>query len=463
MPISFGGINTGLPPNIVDQLVAVEKLPLKTMQQTKEKSEARMKLVTELETKVSEIKKGLGELANTRGFSDIKLISGDPNTISGSVDPAKYAPGSWNVEVGELAQKASVVTNGFPDKDKTKVGVGYIRLKTPEGDKDVYIKGSSSTLEGVAKEINLAKVGVKAAVINDRKDPELPYKLILSSDGTGEDGEVEYPRIYMLDGDQDLYFDGNKPAKNGTVKVDGVEFEISDNQLKDVIPGVTLDLKSANPGKSVNITIKEDREVVAGKVKTFVDGVNGVLAFIQQQNKLDKGTDTSRTLGGDGMLRSVEQRIRQLIQSPQYSVKGSIHTLSEVGIQFNRNGTLDLDQKKFDAVLNAKPNDVQAFFVGDGFATGFVPAVRREIGNLLNPSFGAIANRSKGLKNKIDQIDDRIANKERQIEKKEQMLRDKFSRLEESMSRLKSQGGQLAAMGGGGNPINSLVQSATGG
>ena len=32
MPISFGSINTGLPPNIVDQLIEAEKIPVKNMQ-----------------------------------------------------------------------------------------------------------------------------------------------------------------------------------------------------------------------------------------------------------------------------------------------------------------------------------------------------------------------------------------------------------------------------------------------
>src|SRR4051812_31749773 len=110
--------------------------------------------------------------------------------------------------------------------------------------------------------------------------------------------------------------------------------------------------------------------------------MNGVLAFIQQQNKLDKSTDTSKTLGGDGMLRSVEMRMRQLVQNPQYGVKGAIRSLNQVGIQFNRTGTLDFDQKKFNAVLGSNPDAVQAFFVGDGFATGFIATVKREVNTL---------------------------------------------------------------------------------
>ena len=74
MPIQFGSINTGLPPNIVDQLMEAERVPIKHMQDQKSKSETRLKLVEDLATKVGDIKKGLTELAGTRGFSDIKLV-----------------------------------------------------------------------------------------------------------------------------------------------------------------------------------------------------------------------------------------------------------------------------------------------------------------------------------------------------------------------------------------------------
>ncbi|HVK62450.1 MAG TPA: flagellar filament capping protein FliD [Bdellovibrionales bacterium] len=454
--IRFGSINTGLPPNIVDQLVEAEKIPIKNMEAKKAKVEAKSKLVDDLQTKISDIRKGLTELASTRGFSDIKLTSGDPNVISGTVDPANYQAGSWNIEVVQMAQKASAVTNGFPDKDETTIGVGYFRFDTPDGSRDVYVKSGQNTLEGAAKAINSAKVGVKASVINDRKNPDEPYKLVLSSDGTGNEKSVTYPRIYMLDGDQDIFFDSESEAKNGVVKVDGMEFEISDNVLKDVIPGVALELKQANPGKSISVSVKEDLELVSGKVKTFVDGMNGVFQFIQDQNKMNKDTDTSKTLGGDGIIRSVETRLRQLIQNPQYGVAGSIKTLNQVGITFNRNGLLEYDQKKFNTALASNPDAVQNFFVGDGYQTGFISAVKREVNSLLNPAFGPISNRSRGLKQNIDQMDQRIAQKELQIAKKEDMLRAKFSRLEETMSKLKAQGGAVGAMGGGGGGMMGM-------
>lgn len=446
--ISFGGLSSGLPPNIVDQLVEAEKFPIKKMEDQKGKQENRLKLVTDLETKLNDILGSVKELTNTRGFSDMKLNSGDENIITGSVDPDSAVTGSWNIEVMELPSKASVVTNGFPDKDKTSVGIGYFKFQTPEGEKEVYIKGGNNTLEGVASSINNANVGVRASVVNDQKDSDAPYKLLLSAAGSGAENQVEYPTLYFLDGDQDIYFDSSREAKNGKVKVDGFEFEIGDSVLKDIIPGVTLDLRQAAPGRTVNLSVKEDREVVVGKIKTFVDSINAVLGFIQSQNQLNEKSDTSATLGGDGLLRSVEMRLRALVQNPQYGVDSPIKRLADLGIMFNRAGTLDFSQEKFNKVLLNNPPAVQKFLGGDGFNTGFIPTLKREVTTLTNQAFGPVGNRKRSLQQRITQIDDRIANKERMVQKKEDFLRKKFARLEETMSRLKSQGSALGAMGG---------------
>lgn len=447
--ISIGGMSSGLPPNIVDQLVEAERMPIKSIEQKKGKQENRLKLVTELETKLNGITGTIGALASTKGFSDVKLNTGDANVVQGVVDPSASQNGNWNIEVVELAQKAAAITNGFPDKDKTQVGVGYFRFDTNDGQKEVYINGSNNTLEGVAQTISRAGLGVKCSVINDRSDTDNPFKLMISGDSVGNENQVKYPTLYFLDGDQDLYFDQQKEAKNGKVKVDGFEFEIGDNKVEGVIPGVTLELKQAAPGRTVNVTVKEDMEVVSGKIKTFVDGYNEVLSFIQKQNTLNKDTDTSATLGGDGLLRSVEQRLRSLIQAPQPG-SGEISRMNQLGIMFNRNGTLEFNEKKFNDTLAKHPASVQRFLAGDGFNTGFIPALKREVSTLLNSAFGPVAIRKRALTDKIGQMDRQIADKERNLQKKEEMLRNKFAKLEETIGRMKGQGGAVAAMGGGG-------------
>ncbi|MDB2425998.1 flagellar filament capping protein FliD [bacterium] len=444
--ISFGGIASGLPPNIVEQLMEAERIPIKNLENKKSKSEDRLKLVNDLDTRVASMKNSIGTLASAKGFNDIKLISGDPNIIQGSVDPAESLPGNWNIEIIQLAQKASAVTNGFPDKDQTELGTGYFRFETTDGDKEVYISGANSTLSGAANAINRAGLGIRATVINDRTDAEAPFKLMLSGENVGNDHEIKYPTLYFLDGDQDIYFDQDRQAKNGIIKVDGFEMAVADNQVEDVIPGVVLDLKQAAPGRQVNVTVKEDREVVGGKVKEFVDSVNSVLGFIQEQNRLTDKTDTSRTLGGDGLIRNIENRLRSLLQGSIMGVGGKVTRLNQLGIGFNRNGLLDFDQEKFNSVLASDPDSVQQFIAGDGFSVGFVPALKRTIANMQSGNFSPIANRKRSLEQKIDQANKRIESKERQLDRKEQTLRKKFANLESQMSKLKGQGGQVAAL-----------------
>lgn len=447
--IRFSGMASGLPPNIVDQLMDAERIPVKQMETQRTKQEDKLKLVQELETKVNDITKNLGELTGNGGFIDKKFTSGDPNVVDGTVDPASAVPGEYSVEVVQLAQKPGAMSNGFPDKDNTQIGVGYIKFETNDGTKEVYINGSNSTLEGVAKQINMANVGLKAQVIEDRKDKENPFKLLVSGMATGDNQQVTFPKIYMLDGDQDMYFDQSRPSQNAKIKVDGFEIEIPDNKVTDLVPGVTLDLKAAAPGKEIRMTVKENLEVISGKVKSFVDAYNAALDFIQKQHKLQAGNGKNPQLGplgGDGMIRSVETALRRVIMNPQFGVESPITRVGELGIQFNRNGTLDFSQDKFNKTLNSNPAGVAAFFRGDGFKTGFVATLKREIGNLTNGAFGVLSNRKRGLEDRIKQVNGRIETKERQLERKEDSLRKKFADLEGKMSEMQAQQAKFAAM-----------------
>lgn len=447
--IRITGMASGLPPNIVEQLMDAERIPVKQMEVGRAKQEDKLKLVQDLETKVTDITKNLGELTSSSGFIDKKFLSGDPNIVDGQVDPATAIPGEYALEVVQLAQKPAAMSNGFPDKNETQIGVGYIKFETPEGTKEVYINGSNSTLEGVMKQINAANVGLKAQVLEDRKDSENPFKLLVSGLATGNDSQVTFPKIYLLDGDQDMYFEESRKAQNAKIKVDGFEIEVPENKSTDLVPGVTLDFKATAPGREIRLSVKENLEVISGKIKGFVDAYNAALDFIQKQNKLQAGNGKNPSLGplgGDGMLRSIENSLRRVILNPQMGVETPIRRVGELGIEFNRNGTLNFSQDKFNKVLQANPQGVAAFLRGDGFNSGFVVTVKREIGNLVNGQFGTISNRKRGLEDRIKQVNNRIETKERQLERKEDSLRRKFADLEQKMSALNAQQAKFAAM-----------------
>ncbi|MCB0377087.1 MAG: flagellar filament capping protein FliD [Bdellovibrionales bacterium] len=445
-PIRFGGLASGLPPNIVEQIMASERIPVQNMEAKKTNINTKFDLVTDLESKVRKMREDIQKLFGTKGFQDYSLKTSREGIVAGAVDPEQAVTGNWALEVVRMPQSAGRLTNGFPDKDRTQVGVGYLKFSGPDGDEEVYINDGNNTLQGIANAVNQANFGIRASVIKDADQGDYPYKIIFTSEKYGDGNNVEFPRVYLLDGDHDFYFDEEREAHNGLIKVNGFEVEVDDRKLKDLIPGVTLDLLSADPGKEVVVSVNEDYEIIKGKIGDFVGSINAVLGFIQTQNKMDQNTDTSKTLGGDSMLRSVEMRLRSTLQGGNYSFGPGINRLSQLGVEFNRNGTLDFNQEKFDKVLRSKPQEVISFFRGNGGrGEGFIGKIQATVDNFLQSTFGVISNRKRGLQNQIKRIDERIESKERLLARKEQNLRQKFSKLEETMGALKAQGSAVSA------------------
>lgn len=431
--------------------MAQERVPIQSLENKKGNVDAKLSLVGDLETRLRAMTDSLKDIVGAGGqFKDYDINVSREGIVSGAVDPGAATTGSWQLEVLKMPKNAGRMTNGFPDRDRTQVGVGYLHFETKDGEKEVYINDSNNTLDGIAKAVNQAGVGITANVVTDADDADYPHKLIFSSAAYGDNNDVEFPTVYLLDGDHDFYFDKERKAENGKIKLNGFEVEVDSKKLENLIPGVSLDLLSADPGKEVTVGVSENYEAIKGKMDEFVKSINSVLGFIQQQNQMDENTNTSRTLGGDSMLRSVEMRMRSLLQSSTYSTGKDVTRLSQLGVEFNRNGTLDFDQEKFNITLKQNPKGVVKFLRGDGSrGSGFINKVRNMVQTAVNGNFGIISNRKRGLENKIRNIDQRIDNKERLLARKEDNLRRKFSRLEEQMGRLQAQGGAVNALGGG--------------
>lgn len=440
--IRINGLASGLPPNIVDQVIEAERMPVKAIQEQKVKVEDKVKLVTDLETKINDISKNLISIVGAKGFVDKKLDSSFPDIVNGTLDPEVADAGEWTLEVLQLASKPSVVTAGFPDKDKTTMGVGYIKFQTADGPKEVYINEDNSTLDKMAQSINQANIGIRAVVVNDRKDKEDSYRLEIAGLKTGNDNEVEFPTVYMLDGNRDFQFVGQNKAQNAKYKLDGHEFETDKNMVSDLIPGLTLDLKKAQPGQPIRLNITENHDVISGKVKSFVDSYNAALGFIQGQSKLSKdakGNPRLGPLGGDSMLRMTESRLRNIIQNVA-ETDSNFKRIIELGVEFNRNGTLNFNQDKFTKIVNSNPQEVVKFLRGNLVDKGFIPQMKKNLSQIVDGQTGVVTGRKKSYEEKISQMDRRIEQKEKSLAKREDQLRKQFANMEETMSKIQSQG-----------------------
>ncbi|NUM87901.1 MAG: flagellar filament capping protein FliD [Bdellovibrionales bacterium] len=446
-----------MPPDLVQRLVEAERQPIRQLEERKANEEAKLKLANDLKTRISNIQAEIAQLSKFKKFRDLMPQIGRPELMDVTVDKELAEAGSYQIEVVQLAGRSSMMSNAFTDPDETAVGVGYFSYELPNGDvKEVYISEEDSTLNGIARLINRQKdLGLNAIVVNDGTGEDDSWRLIVTHNKTGEVNDAEFPEFYFLDGDDDFFLDKERMAQNAVLKVNGFEVEFEGNKIDSLLPGVTIDLKDAAPGKEFTLGIVEDTKSIKGKVEAFVKKINEVLQFIQDQNKLDEKSNTRNTLGGDVTLQSVEHKLRSLIMGTVPTAYGSMR-LGDMGITFNKNGLLDVNDTRLEKVIKDDFESVAQFFTGindDG--SGFATQIDRTVAAMTkNP--GVVQSRVEGIKRRIDDIDRQIEAKERQVANTEKNLKEKFAKLEGTIAKLKQQQASAGATLGGGSILGNL-------
>ena len=431
------------------------------MEGRKGKVKAKQELVGDLIKRMEEMRGLLNANSDDRSLKELEANYND-KIVGVTMDKNKARPGSHQIEVVQLAQKSSAMTSGFESKEDSYIGVGYIQYYLPDGEsREIYVDSEHATLGGVAKLINnTPESGMTAKVIDDGSGTDQPYRLIVSLTDSGDINKAEFPYFYFVDGENDFFLEKEREAQDAIIKVDGFEVQLPENKAKDIIEGVTLDLKKAVPGEEFTLGVTEDINKISEKIQDMVGKINSVLSFIKEQNTLDQNSDTSRTLGGDFILQTIESRLRSTMFKNILTEEG-YRRAGDIGIKFQRDGLLKLDSKKFDNMLSSNYKVVSQVLTGyisdeTGNSPGLVDNLKSTVSETLKAPGGILRSRQRSLRNNISQIDRRIQQKQRTIERKEKNLKDKFARLEGTISKIKNQGAGIAALGAQSNPVTQL-------
>lgn len=448
-------------------IIDAEKQPIKTLEGRKANEEARLKLFGEFKGKFGGLDKALNEMANFSSFRELKVDLGDgKDQVTVTIDKTKAQPGSYEVQIDELARRSSVLSNGFSDPNEPVLGMGFITMDTPDGKVEVFVEDKDSSLNGIMRAINAQKNSpIRAAVVKDVSDADEPWRLILSSKSDGADHHVDFPEFYFLENSTQFWFDNDREAQNALVKIDGFEMELESNDVKDFLPGVNLHMRQARPDQPFFVTITEDPQKIAGKMKNLVDQVNEILKFITTQNTVDEKSDTKNTFAGDTSLQTIEYRLRNVLHEgfPVYDNKEDpeqyrLLFLNNMGVEFDKKGQLNFNEAKFTKALENDFVGISEAITGEDW--GFATQLKKVLADYTKGGDGLLAIREKGIRNRISAIDRQIDDKTRLVDRKQQALTEQFSRLQGTLANLQRQQQYLQATlpaAGGGGMIQQLL------
>jgi len=439
MPIRMTGMTGAIPPGLVDQLVEVEKMPIEAAKQRKQKVVVEKKEVEKLNTQLNELDATLNSLKARADFFKMKVESSHPDIMDG-ICKTDALVGSYEFEVRALARTDKQLAYGWPDKDQTPVGFGYMKIERDDMDPFDLTIEPGSTLSQVAQQINEAEAGVRAMVINTKYNPD-SYRLLVVSEKSGQESKIH------LDEDTTfLEFKNQVVGQNLDVLFEDVPVTDTKNSLDELVDGVTFNVKRAEPGTRVQINITYDIDKTLEGIKSFVDKYNQVSTFIHKQYQKDPDTGKRGILAGDSSIKTVMRGLQTTLGDVRTKA-GKYQTLADIGITTDpKTGNLQLDEAKVKSALAEDYEGVAKLFIRGREAAGMADSMAAKLKQLRDPTSGAVKSKTKALDNIIKAQDGDIERRERNLIQKEESIRRRFSAVEGQIANLQAQGSAFQGM-----------------
>lgn len=456
---------------IVDNLIYVEAAPMRQMQSQVTTLESKASAYQNLNTMLS----ALSDKINHLLFGKPEAPFNPPGTFAGLLSESIFARasvtssneeavsatgsnattgGSYSISVTSLAQAQSMASSGFADAS-TGTGTGTFTITKAGADPVVItIDETNATLSGMRAAINNANAGVTATIVNTGA-PDTPYRLLIRADETGTAGAFTISE--NLAGGQAPGFVQTEAAADAQFVVNGLSVTKSSNTVSDVIEGVTFTLKSVTTSP-VTLSIEKDADAIVEAFKEFVSAYNNVASFINQQFTYDAKKETSGVLAGDSTLRRIQSTLQRQITQSVANPFSTLGVAGQVGLEFNRDGTLTLNETELRDALAADFKGVAALFLGGATeGSGTVPDGQEAGGNsilmglfsaldgITDPLSGPIHHATDGLNRSIRSINERIDSYQERLDKRREMLTQQMNEADEALRLMSVMQAQLSS------------------
>nr|WP_308937419.1 flagellar filament capping protein FliD [Duganella vulcania] len=228
--------------------------------------------------------------------------------------------------------------------------------------------------------INKGGFGVTASIVSDGStgSSATPNHLILTASDTGLNSTMKIslsgtggnpPDSALVDllaydpaGTQNL---SQKAAAADTkATVNGIAVTSSSAGISGAITGVTISTLKVG---SSTLTVSKDSASLTSSVTAFVKAYNDLSNQITSLGGYNPDTKTGGPLLGDSTLRNLQASIRRQLSSSITGLQGtSLTNLSQIGISFQKDGSLTLDTSKLQKAITSNFNDIAGLFAAVG-------------------------------------------------------------------------------------------------
>lgn len=331
---------------------------------------------------------GVGGLKFTRADGSNVVISEDLSNGSASGGLYGAAAGAvtnqtylGSVTMSSTSLSPITVAGSSPTSAGLTAGAGGAYLGSgfaQDGDQasgTVVIDSTNNSLQGIRDAINKANLGVNATIVSD--GGATPFHLVLTSNKTGAsstlkisvsgspaDTAISDLMAYDPAGTQKLT--QNKAAQSTALTVNGIAVVSATTTVSEAIEGVTLTIGKIG---AANLSVARDTGAAKSGVTAFVKAYNDFNTTVKNLTSYDPATKKGGDLLGDATTAGIQSLIRKQMSTPVAGLGGSLTNLSQVGISFQKDGSLSLDSGKLQTALTNSFTEIGGLFAALGKAS----------------------------------------------------------------------------------------------
>lgn len=467
------GVGSGLDVNnIVSSLMALERRPLTLLQQQAGTVQTKLSAFGTLKGQVAALGDVAARLADAAAWNPMRVDAGNATAASMTAS-AKAAPGSYRLEVQQLAQSQVLATQKTWEGASSVVGTGTLRIElgTTSGDTftpragsepfTVEIGEGNNTLAGVRDAINASSSGVRASIVTSNGAAYLTLRTPEGADSTvritvqepdgGDNSDMEGLSALALDlpeapGTAVRNLRQTQAGQDARFTLDGLELTSANNTPANVIEGVTLTLRQVTTAP-VDFNVAVDTAALRKNITDFMNAVNTLTRTVQSQTQADPAAGTRGPLQADSTALGLLGSLRELLRG---EVTGaSVGTLSAAGMAFQRDGSMATVESRLAALLD-QPAELARLFTQAG--DGEDPR-SRGLALRLKDWAKAIAGDQGSLDSRVTSLNGstRLLQKQRdameeKLARTEARLRAQYQRLDTQMAQLNGQLGNMRAV-----------------
>ena len=367
--------------SILEATYEAKRLPAVRLENRTTRNEEKIAAFEEMRSLLGSLKTAVDGLRNPPGFFGAEqnifetkqaFFSSSstvpPGEIAGVAIANDAAVGSFDLTVMQLASAEKLSTTGTGAADAT-LGDAWNGGSAFAGTLDVGLAGvtaatividSDMTVYDLRDQLNAerATTGVRASVLKVADDD---FRLVMTAEETGKAISLG-DSTGIAGGFPSSQLQAAEPA---IFEIDGVEITRLQNQVDDILPGVTINLFKADAGTTISVSVEPSLGDIKERIAGFVEAYNGFRDFVDVQSAVDANGQPAAdaVLFSDRTMRSLVSGLGAVIGGGVAGLDpDAMASLRAVGVELDANNRLTIDDAELDNALLTKLDDVRGVF-----------------------------------------------------------------------------------------------------